>query len=86
MNEILDRIRYSGEQLWSVLPALLGAGIIFFTGYFVARQLERWIDRWLSRMDFNQMAEGCAGRLGALPAGTVSGGLFGIVRELGPDQ
>ncbi len=57
MNDVLDRVRYSAEQLWSVIPALLGAGIIFFTGYFVARQLERWIDAWLSRMDFNRMAE-----------------------------
>lgn len=57
MNEILDRIRYSAEQLWLVLPALLGAAIIFATGYFVARRLERWIDQWLSRMDFNRMAE-----------------------------
>ena len=57
MNEILERVRYAGGQLWSVIPALLGAGIIFFTGYFVARQIERWLDAWLSRMDFNQMAE-----------------------------
>ena len=57
MNEILDRIRYSAEQLWQVLPALLGAALIFATGYFVARRLERWIDQWLSRMDFNRMAE-----------------------------
>jgi hypothetical protein len=57
MNEILDRISYSAEQLWLVLPALLGAALIFATGYFVARRLERWIDQWLSRMDFNRMAE-----------------------------
>ena len=57
MNEILERVRYAGGQLWSVIPALLGAGIIFFTGYFVARQIERWLDAWLSRLDCYQMAE-----------------------------
>lgn len=57
MNAILDRISYSASQLWSVLPALLGAGVIFFAGYFVARLIERWLDRWLVRMDFNRMAE-----------------------------
>lgn len=57
MNDVIDRVRYSIDQLWSVIPALLGAGIIFVTGYFVARQAERWIDNWLARMDFNRMAE-----------------------------
>jgi hypothetical protein len=57
VNDILDRIRYSGEQLLAVLPALLGAALIFTAGYFVARAIERWLDRWLSRMDFNRMAE-----------------------------
>lgn len=57
MNDILDRIRDSASQLWAVLPALLGAAVIFLTGYLVARRLERWVDQWLSRMDFNRMAE-----------------------------
>lgn len=57
MNDILERIRVSGAQLLAVLPALLGAAVIFFTGYLVARRLERWVDQWLVKMDFNQMAE-----------------------------
>lgn len=57
MNDILNRIRDSAAQLWAVLPALLGAAAIFLTGYLVARRLERWVDQWLSRMDFNRMAE-----------------------------
>lgn len=57
MNEILDRVRYSAEQLWSVLPALTGAGLIFLAGYFIARAVERGTDRLLSRLDFNRMAE-----------------------------
>jgi hypothetical protein len=57
VNDILDRIRDSAAQLWAVLPALLGAAAIFFAGYLVARRLERWIDQWLAKTDFNQMAE-----------------------------
>ncbi len=57
MSDIWVRIKGSAVQLWSVLPALLGAAIIFFTGYIVARRLERWVDAILARMDFNRMAE-----------------------------
>jgi hypothetical protein len=57
VNEILGRIRESLDRIASVTPALLGAGVIFFAGYFLARALERWVDAWLGRMDFNRMAE-----------------------------
>ncbi len=57
MNDILTRISDAARQLWAVLPALLGAALILLTGYFVARRLERWVDQWLSHMDFNRMAE-----------------------------
>jgi hypothetical protein len=57
VNNILDRIGDSAAQLWAVLPALLGAALIFIAGYLVARRFERWVDQWLSRMDFNRMAE-----------------------------
>ncbi len=57
MNDILLRVRDSLERMLAVIPALLGAGIIFFAGYFLARALERWVDAWLGRMDFNRMAE-----------------------------
>ena len=57
MNEILERLRFGAEQLWFVLPALLGAILILFTGYFVARQIEKLVDNLLKRLDFNRIAE-----------------------------
>jgi hypothetical protein len=57
VNEILSRVGDSLGRIAGFLPALLGAGVIFFAGYFLARALERWVDAWLSRMDFNRMAE-----------------------------
>jgi hypothetical protein len=68
VNSILERIRYSLEQVWSVLPAILAAVLIFIAGYLLARQLERRVDRWLARMDFNKVAE--AGGLDAAVART----------------
>lgn len=57
MNELADRLRAGAEQLWAVLPALLVAILILLVGYFVARQIERWTDRLLKRLDFNKVAE-----------------------------
>ena len=57
MNEILERLRVGAEQLWFVLPALFGAVLILLTGYFVARQVEKWVDNLLKRLDFNRIAE-----------------------------
>lgn len=57
MNELVDRLRAGVEQLWTVLPALLAAALILLVGYFVARQIERWVDRTLKRLDFNRVAE-----------------------------
>ena len=57
MNDILQRILASLQRIAEVAPALLGAGVIFFAGYFLARALEPWVDAWLARMDFNRMAE-----------------------------
>ncbi|MFZ5624016.1 MAG: mechanosensitive ion channel family protein [Gemmatimonadota bacterium] len=57
MNELLERLRAGAEQLGTVVPALAGASVILLTGYFLARQVERWIDRTLKRLDFNRMAE-----------------------------
>ena len=68
MNAILERIRYSLEQIWAVLPALFAASLIFVAGYLVARQLERWVDAVLARMNFNTVAR--AGGLDAAVART----------------
>lgn len=57
MNVLVDRLRYGAAEIWAILPALLGAAIIFVTGYFVARTIERWVDRTLLKLDFNRVAE-----------------------------
>jgi len=57
VNELVDRLRTGIDQLWAVLPALLVATIILLVGYFVAKQVERWVDRGLKKMDFNKVAE-----------------------------
>jgi hypothetical protein len=57
MNELWDRLLTGAQELGGVLPALIGAIVILLTGYLVARQVERWTDRTLKRLDFNRMAD-----------------------------
>jgi small-conductance mechanosensitive channel len=57
VNELADRLREGAQQMWSVLPALLVAALILLVGYLVAKQLEKWTDRLLKRLDFNKVAE-----------------------------
>jgi hypothetical protein len=56
VNELWQRIQAGAEQIGTVLPALAGAGLILLTGYFLARQIQRWADDTLTRLDFNRMA------------------------------
>jgi hypothetical protein len=56
VNELWQRIVIGAEQIGNVLPALIGAGLILLTGYFLARQIQRWADDTLKRLDFNRMA------------------------------
>lgn len=56
MNELWERLRTGAEQVGTVLPALVGAIVILLTGYFLARQIQRWADDTLKRVDFNRMA------------------------------
>ncbi len=56
MNELWDRLLIGAQQIGSVLPALVGAGLILIAGYFLARQMQRWVDDTLKRVDFNRMA------------------------------
>jgi hypothetical protein len=56
MNELWDRLLLGAEQLGTVVPALIGAAVILLTGYFLARQVQRWADDVLKRVDFNRMA------------------------------
>ncbi|HEU5303536.1 MAG TPA: hypothetical protein VFU40_02725 [Gemmatimonadales bacterium] len=56
MNELWQRILAGAEQIGSILPALIGAALILLTGYFLARQIQRWADETLKRLNFNRMA------------------------------
>jgi hypothetical protein len=56
VTELWDRLLVGMEQIGSVLPALAGALIILLTGYFLARQVQRWADDTLKRLDFNKVA------------------------------
>jgi hypothetical protein len=56
VNELWERMLVGAEQIGNVLPALIGAGVILLTGYFLAVQIQRWADDTLKRLDFNRMA------------------------------
>ena len=56
MNELWERLRIGADQIGTVVPALLGAAVILLTGYFLARQIQRWADDTLKRLDFNKVA------------------------------
>jgi cytochrome b subunit of formate dehydrogenase len=56
VNELWERLRAGAQQIGSVVPALLGAAVILLTGYFLARQVQRWADDVLKRLDFNRVA------------------------------
>jgi len=57
MNDLWARLSYGMEQLSFFLPAIVGAGVLLFAGYFVARQIEKWVDRTLAKLDFNRVAK-----------------------------
>lgn len=57
MNPLIDRIRLGFEQLAGFVPTFLGAGLILFAGYLVARLVERATDAILQRLNFNKMVE-----------------------------
>ena len=56
MNELWNRLLIGAQQIGAVLPALVGAALILAAGYFLARQMQRWVDDTLKRIDFNRMA------------------------------
>ena len=56
MNDLWQRLLIGAEQIGTVLPALIGAALILAAGYFLARQMQRWVDDTLKRVDFNRMA------------------------------
>jgi len=57
VTELWDRLSYGMEQLSVFLPAIIGAGVLLLAGYFVARQVEKWVDRTLNKLNFNRVAK-----------------------------
>lgn len=54
----IDRLRASFSEVFGeLIPALLGALIIVFAGYLLAKVLERLVDRFLKRIGLNRMLE-----------------------------
>lgn len=54
----LDRLQMSFAQVFGeLLPALLGAMIILFAGYLLAKIVQRLTDRFLRRIQLNRMLE-----------------------------
>jgi small-conductance mechanosensitive channel len=57
MNELWQRMLAGAESMGTIVPALIGAGVILLTGYFLARQVEKWTDHLLKKMEFNKVAQ-----------------------------
>lgn len=55
--DFADRVRASFADLARFLPALLGALIIIFAGYLLAKVLEKAIDRSLAKLGLNRWLE-----------------------------
>jgi hypothetical protein len=54
----VDRLRASFSEVFGeLIPALLGALIIVFAGYLLAKVLERLVDRFLRRVGLNKLLE-----------------------------
>ena len=54
----VERLRSSFSEVFGeLIPALLGALIIVFAGYLLAKLLERIVDRFLRRIGLNRMLE-----------------------------
>lgn len=71
-----ERLRYSFEQVYTYVPALVGALVIVFAGYLLARLLERATEKILRRIHFNRLLE----RGGVLQAVERSGTHFNPTR------
>jgi hypothetical protein len=56
VNELWQRLLIGAEQIGTAVPALVGAALILAAGYFLARQVQHWVDETLKRIDFNRMA------------------------------
>src|SRR5919112_2086663 len=52
-----ERMQASFAQFWDFVPALLGALVILFAGYLLARLIEKGSERFLRRIRLNEMLE-----------------------------
>ena len=74
-----DRLQSSFAQVFGdIVPALLGALVILFAGYLLAKVLEKLVDRFLRRIRLNKMLE----RGGVMQAVERSGSHLNPVRVL----
>lgn len=75
----LERLRESFAQLAQVIPALLGALVILFAGYLVAKLIEKGTERILHRIRLNEALE----RGGVMEAVERGGAHFNPTRVIG---
>ena len=70
MNDLFERLRQGLASIGGIVPAAIVAVIILLAGYLLARQVERFLDGLLDRLDFN-----CAARKTGLsePLGRAAG-------------
>src|SRR3954462_10297756 len=74
-----DRLRLSFTQVFrDIVPALLGALVILFAGYLLAKVLEKLIERFLRRIRLNRLLE----RGGVMQAVERSGSHINPIRVL----
>ncbi len=57
MNDLWERLSYGMQELMVFLPAIVGAAVLLLAGYFVARQVQKWVNRTLARLEFNRVAK-----------------------------
>jgi hypothetical protein len=56
MTDLMERLRQTLDSLSGILPVLIVALVILLAGYLLARQVERFIDGILDKLDFNKAA------------------------------
>ena len=56
MNDLIERLRQGLASLGGIVPAAIVAVVILLAGYLFARQVERFLDGLLDRLDFNRAA------------------------------
>lgn len=86
MNDLWNRLMIGAEQMGVVMLPLAGAAVILLTGYILARQVEKWIQQALRRLNFNRVADAggladAVGRTGSRldPAHAIGALMFWLV-------